>query len=79
MTAPRAADLPVGSIVARRTYCLIKATTGNWERAGDEGFDSEADAQVELDLGAQVLRVGGGSIAETGEHSPNRIQEEMPR
>jgi hypothetical protein len=64
MTAPRAADLPVLSIVGLPDMALIKKDRG-WEVTGwhsDSNYpDSAVDTWLSSAHGGQVLRVGGGS------------------
>jgi coenzyme F420-reducing hydrogenase beta subunit len=61
MTAPRAADLPVGSVVADTTAAFIKVDTDTWHETFHESPVEERFIQITLDGGAQVLRVGDGS------------------
>ena len=69
MTAPRAANLPVGSIVAQRQRVYLKCGTDEpslpWTHMEGTSmyvnYASDEDVQDRLDAGAQVLRVGDGS------------------
>lgn len=66
MTARRAADLPVGSIVANGHTAWIKTSKadndlGSWSGTGDDMSTYDWRPQKALDAGAQVPRVGAGS------------------
>lgn len=63
VSAPRAADLPVGSVVALRRTAWVKVATDQpqWELSGD--LTQYTDHQVDIYLAndAHVLRVGDGT------------------
>jgi hypothetical protein len=68
VTAPRAADLPVGSVVATRSLAYIKKPN-SWPVTGfdadEEGFKGMPDVGIDQLLSsgsAQVLRVGDGNV-----------------
>lgn len=66
MTAPRAANLPVGSIVVNNHTAWIKTSKadhdlGCWNGTGDDMSTYDWEPQQALDAGARVLRVGGSS------------------
>ena len=66
MSAPRAADLPVGSVVAHPGTAWIKTAVaanelGSWLCTGDDMSTQDWEPQEALDAGAQVLRVGDGT------------------
>jgi hypothetical protein len=61
VTTPRAADLPVGSVVAIGWRVWLKRRPDGWKRAGDTDLEPNVHVQPDLDNGAQVLRVGDGS------------------
>lgn len=65
MTAPRAADLPLGSVVTglRRAWVKVDEDKGHgvWHGTGSNETDYDEEIQVYIDRGAQVLRVGDGS------------------
>lgn len=65
MTASRAVDLSLGSVVAgvRRAWVKIDDEGyGMWHGTGSNYSDYDDEVQVQLDRGAQVLRVGDGSV-----------------
>jgi hypothetical protein len=66
VTDIKAADLPVGSIIAapRRHRVLMKVRTDGWNRIGDTDLDPDVIAQFELDEDARVLRHGYGNEGE---------------
>jgi hypothetical protein len=69
MSAPRAADLPVGSVVehgqhdgyAVRYYRTARNPNFQWESEFGGTLYHDSDVQRSLDDGAEVLRVGDGS------------------
>jgi hypothetical protein len=66
MSAPRAAELPVGSVVAKPLIAWIKAYDDDpeWEGTSSPGgghLCSNDDIDAAIARGAQVLRVGDGS------------------
>ena len=69
VTAPRAADLPIGSVVADPTRVYLKGGTDEpslpWTLMEGTSmyvnYASDEDVQDRLDAGAQVLRVGDGN------------------
>ncbi|WP_045740767.1 hypothetical protein [Actinoplanes rectilineatus] len=59
----RAADLPVGSVVAGKRRAWVKVDvepSGTWHGSGSNEFEYDDWVQEYLDKGAQVLRVGDG-------------------
>ncbi len=64
MSTPRAADLPVGSIIANSHTAWIKTDAasgfGSWLATGEELNTYTFVPQEALNEGAQVLRVGDG-------------------
>lgn len=64
MSGLRAADLPVGSVVAGETESFITAerdATGEWYKTCSDDLWWDSEVQACIDAGAQVLRVGDGS------------------
>lgn len=58
--APRAADLPEGSIVAGRDFVYMKLAAG-WLVTGQDYNEDEAEVDNDLRQGATVLRHGYGT------------------
>lgn len=66
VTASRAADLPVGSIVANGHTAWVKTSKadndlGSWSTTGDDMSTYDWEPQEALNDGAKALRVGDGS------------------
>ncbi len=64
MSTLRAADLPVGSVVADKTESFIKIevdVTGEWYKTCSDDLWWDSEVQACLNAGAKVLRVGDGS------------------
>jgi hypothetical protein len=68
VTAPRAADLPVGSVVVDDDRHLVwiavprrSSAYGRWSVSGAQSFVSDGDVDAALGYTAEVLRVGDGS------------------
>ena len=63
MSAPRAADLPVGSVVAAASTVWIRTENGPlaWASIGRAARFGDRSIDQEISHGAQVLRVGDGS------------------
>lgn len=67
MSTPRAADLPVGSIVATTYQAWIRSFDGGWLGTNDEHGATDEWVQLAMENGAEVLRVGDGQGTETVE------------
>ncbi len=64
MSAPRAADLPVGSVVATATKAYVRTDLPNfyaWSISDSEWHVPDESVDRAIADGAQVLRVGDGS------------------
>jgi hypothetical protein len=61
VSAPRARELPVGSVVALRTHAWVKFGVDHWLATGEDESFRDVNVQSGLNNGAIVLRVGDGS------------------